>query len=277
MILKGSQRGGGKTLALHLMNGEQNEHVEVHEVKGFLSNNLGNAFKEAHAVSKGTHCKQYLFSLSLSPPEQESVPVDVFEDAVKRAEKKLGLEDQPRVVVYHEKEGRRHAHCVWSRINVETMKAVNLSHYKSKLNHLAKELYLENGWELPRGFMDKRFRDPTTYTLAEWQQARRMVVDPKLLKATLKDCWTVSDSKGAFINVLKERGFFLAQGDRRGFVAVNYKGEVLSLSRWMDVKKKEMTARLGDPKTLPTVSEVKAEIGRNMTRTLKRYEKDLDG
>lgn len=54
MILKGSQRGGGKALALHLMNGEQNEHVEVHEVKGFLSNSVSSAFKEAHAVSKGT-------------------------------------------------------------------------------------------------------------------------------------------------------------------------------------------------------------------------------
>ena len=29
MILKGSQRGGAKQLALHLMKTEENEHVEI--------------------------------------------------------------------------------------------------------------------------------------------------------------------------------------------------------------------------------------------------------
>ncbi|MEQ9314408.1 MAG: hypothetical protein RLN72_01065, partial [Henriciella sp.] len=114
MILKGSQRGGGQALAVHLMRTDENEHVEVHELRGFAADDLPGAFKEAQAVSRATRCRQFLFSLSLNPPDTENVPVAVFEAAIDRVEEKVGLDGQPRVVVFHEKEGRRHAHCVWS-------------------------------------------------------------------------------------------------------------------------------------------------------------------
>jgi hypothetical protein len=52
MILKGSQRGGAKQLAYHLLKTEENEHVEVHEVRGFMSDDLHGALKEIHAVSQ---------------------------------------------------------------------------------------------------------------------------------------------------------------------------------------------------------------------------------
>ena len=41
MILNGNQRGGAKDLALHLMKAE-NERVEIHELRGFMSDNLYN-------------------------------------------------------------------------------------------------------------------------------------------------------------------------------------------------------------------------------------------
>jgi len=130
MILKGNQRAGGIQLAKHLLNKIENDHVTVHEVRGFISNNITGAFKEAYAISQGTRCKQFLFSLSLSPPETEIVPISTFEDAIKDIEKHIGLEKQPRAIVFHEKEGRRHAHAVWSRIDLESMTAINLPHYK---------------------------------------------------------------------------------------------------------------------------------------------------
>lgn len=45
MILKGSQRAGGANLATHLMRTDDNEHVDLHEVRGFASNDLKEAFK----------------------------------------------------------------------------------------------------------------------------------------------------------------------------------------------------------------------------------------
>ncbi|MFC3969108.1 hypothetical protein ACFOVS_13380, partial [Rhizobium lemnae] len=65
MILKGSQRGSGQNLAAHLLKMEDNEHVSLHELRGFASQDLHGAFKEIEAVSLGTRCRNYLFSLSL--------------------------------------------------------------------------------------------------------------------------------------------------------------------------------------------------------------------
>ena len=37
MILKASQRAGGMRLAAHLLKTEDNEHVEIHEISGFVA------------------------------------------------------------------------------------------------------------------------------------------------------------------------------------------------------------------------------------------------
>lgn len=54
------------------MKTEDNEHVDVHELRGFMSDDLKSAFHETYAVSRGTRAKQYLFSLSLNPPQNEN-------------------------------------------------------------------------------------------------------------------------------------------------------------------------------------------------------------
>jgi hypothetical protein len=66
MILKASQRGGGRQLALHLLNDKDNEHVHLYELRGFTADDLEGAFKESYAVSRGTRAKQFLF---LTVPE----------------------------------------------------------------------------------------------------------------------------------------------------------------------------------------------------------------
>ncbi len=247
MVLKGSQCAGGTQLAIHLLKTDDNEHVEIHEVSGFVSDAPMDAFKEAYAISRGTKCRQFLFSLSLSPPEKESVPVCIFEQAIANIEKKIGLAGQPRVIVFHEKEGRRHAHCVWSSIDVDRMKAINLPHFKLKLRDTSRELYLENNWQMPRGLVNSEERNPLNFTQAEWQQAKRVKQDPRAIKAAFQDCWAISDSRAAFAQALEERGYYLAKGDRRGFVAVDWRGEKYAVSRWVGIKAKDVTARLEYP------------------------------
>lgn len=221
MIIKASKRGGARQMAKHLMNGEQNEHVRVHEVSGFASETIGGALNEIHAISKGTRCSRFMFSLSLSPPQNEKVPVAAFEDALTKIEKKLGLENQPRVIVFHEKHGRRHAHCVWSRIDAKEMKAIDQPFFKNKLKDISKQLYLDHGWQLPKGFIDKSQKNPLNFTRAEWQQAARTNQNPKTIKANLQQCWARSDDKKSFEQALLESGYWLAKGDKRGFVAID--------------------------------------------------------
>ena len=275
MILKGSQRGGARQLAAHLLKVEENEHVEIHEISGFVSNDLDGALREIYAISQSTRCKQFMFSLSLNPPEKESVPIEYFEKALADIEKDLKLEGQPRAIVFHEKEGRRHCHAVWSRIDTDEMKAINLPYFKMKLQDISRQLYFQYGWQMPRGFLNKEERNPLNYTLAEWQQTKRLDEDPKILKQLFQDCWAVSNSHKSFAAALNKYGYALAKGDRRGFVAVDYQGEVFSISRWTRLKTKQLNERLGNTDALPTVAAVKRELGRQMTARLRGYVKEM--
>lgn len=270
MIFKASQRGNGQELAAHLLRMDDNEHVRLHELRGFASDDLRDAFREAEFISKATKCSQYL-SLSLNPPADARVPVEVFESAIERIEERLGLEGQPRAVVFHEKEGRLHAHAVWSRIDADTMTARQMSFFKQKLMGVSRELYLEHGWSMPRGMANAAERDPTRFSLAEWQQAKRQKIDPRWLKSTLQDCWKRSDNQASFVGALSERGFFLARGDKRGFVVLDHQGEVWSLPRMLDLKTKEVRQRLGDGDALKSVDDTKAVIGQRMTPAIRRH------
>lgn len=276
MILKGSQRGNAAQLARHLLNDRDNEHIELHEIRGFMSGDLTGSLQEAEMVAKGTRCTKFLFSLSMSPPALETVPIEVFETSVEMIEQKLGLAGQPRAIVFHEKEGRRHAHVVWSRIDGDTMTAKPLPYFKNRLMDVSRELYLENNWDMPKGMIDRELRNPLNMTRAEWEQAQRTKQDPRLVKAALRACWESSDSAMALKNALEERGCFVARGDRRGFVAVDIRGEVFSLSRAMGVKTRELNGRLGDPQDLPTVATTKAKIASRMTEQLKKYLNEVE-
>lgn len=51
MILKASERGDGAQLARYLLALRENDHVELHDVRGFASDDLRGAFCEADAIA----------------------------------------------------------------------------------------------------------------------------------------------------------------------------------------------------------------------------------
>ncbi|GJM00027.1 MAG: hypothetical protein DHS20C07_17060 [Methyloligella sp.] len=274
MILVGNQRGGARDLAKHLQK-EENERVELDELRGFASDNLDDALLESHAISRVTKCKQHLFSLSINPPKNEEVSKEDFRKAILKAEERLRLNDQPRAIVFHEKYGddgelRRHAHAVWCRIDTENLKAVQLSFSKQKMQEVSKELYIEHNWTMPKGHLNKELTDKRNFTLSEWQQAKRAGKDPKQQKTMFQDTWATSDSKEAFANALKEQGYVLAKGDRRGFVAVDHEGEVYSVSRWVGIKAKQVRERMGNDEGLPSVNKAHGQAGMMVAERLKQ-------
>ncbi|UWR87814.1 relaxase/mobilization nuclease domain-containing protein [Phaeobacter inhibens] len=271
MILKASQRSGAAALADHLMNSLDNDHVELLETRGFMAEDLHGAFAEVYAISKATRCRQFLFSLSLNPPQDHVASEDQFLDAADRIEERLGLGGQPRAIVIHEKEGRRHAHVVWSRIDGAELKAINLPHFKNKLRDLSRDLFLDHGWELPKGLQSYGVKSPLNFTLKEWQQAKRTGIDPREIKQIFQSAWERSDSQTGFKNALEERGYFLAKGDRRGFVALDVDGNLYSIPKWTDLKSKEVRARFGDPGSLPSVAETRADLNRKVTHQMRGY------
>ena len=276
MILDGNKRGSMMEMARHLMNGDENDHVEVHEVRGFVADDVLGAMKEVDALCRGTKARQGLFSVSLSPPPNENVRIEVFEAAIARIEERNGLADQPRVVVFHEKNGRRHCHAVWSRIDAETMTAIPQPFFKMKLREISREMYLENGWRMPRGLVNSSERDLRNFSLDQWQQAKRIGRDAKELRQIMQECLAMSDTTKSFAKALEERGLYLAKGDRRGHVAVTYEGEVLSIARYTGKKSKDVEARLGPSGTLRSVEETKAYIAGTIVPKLQHLRDNAD-
>ncbi len=271
MILKGKQRSNGRQLGLYLLKIDKNEHVEVHEIRGFMSDELPLAFGEIDAISKGTRATQPFFSLSINPPPNERVSIEDFQAAIEQIEQKLSLENQPRAIVFHEQGGRRHAHVVWSRIDANEMKAINLPYFKMKLLDVTKELFLKHGWKMPAGLVDRNDRNPLNFSREEWQQTRRVKLPTKEIKRIFQESWAISDSRQAFAQALLSQGFVLARGDRRGFVALDHRGEVYAVAKYTGVRTKAVREKLGNLQNLPSVETVKEEIASKFSEKLKLH------
>lgn len=270
MIIVASQRGGAIKHGRHLLKSE-NEHITVHEVSGYMADDVMGACKEDQAIARGTQCNQHIFTASFNAPEGEEVTTEDYINAINLFQNRQGLDGQPRMIIFHEKEGRRHAHATWSRIDRETMTAKQMSHFKRKAQEVSRELFIEHGWKMPEGLAKNGQRNPLNFTLAEWQQAKRMGQSAKDIKASIQDAWVISDSKRSFEQAMSERGFYLAKGDKRGHVAVTHEGEVLSIARMIGGKAKEVKTRLGNPNELPSVDEKKEQIAKDMTPVIEQY------
>jgi hypothetical protein len=257
MILKGNQRGGGSQLAIHLMNSFDNEVVEVADVRGSVAQDLSGAFAEWAAESRGTKCKKYIYSLSLSPDQaQGRLTREQYLDLIARTERSLKLVGQPRAVVFHEKRDkdgvlRQHAHAIWSRIDTEKTKAVQIAHDHLKLRTVAREFARDYGLELPDGMKKDgkrdRFNDRAKQeNLGEKQQQERTGIDKEQRMAEIAACWTATKTGPEFVRAMEDKGYYLARGDQRDYVVIDLYGEIHSLSRQLGgvAKKKELVDRL---------------------------------
>jgi hypothetical protein len=262
---QGQSARGGQALAAHLTNTRDNDHVELHEVRGFLSNDLAGAFREVEAAAAGTRCQQPFFSVSLNPPKGHNATIEDFENAADLIEAKFPeLKGQPRTLIFHEKEGRRHCHAVWSRIN-ERGRAAQLSHSREKLKDVSRAMYAAMGIEAPAGIRERHRRDPLNYDLDTWQQAKRLGEDPRDLKKIIQEAWAVSDDRTSFERALEQNALHLARGDRRGFVIVHHTGEAMSLTRYGEIGTRDLKARLGPPEHLRTVDQVRTMLTEHTT------------
>lgn len=268
MILKGSQRANGGDLAIHLMNGFDNESVELADLRGAVADDLFGAFAEFEAVAAGTRAEKYLYSLSINP--HEPLTRDQYMEAITVIEERLGLQGQPRAVVFHVKPdgdgiGREHCHVVWSRIDIGAMKAIHMSHDKSKLMDCACDLAHRFGHELPPGLKawdEKRpfKKDKLEPSHAEKAQTDESGITTEQRRQEITAAYEQADGAEAFRAALDGKGYVLARGDKRGFVVIDQQCDVHSLTRYVKGHKaREIKAKLAglDPADLPSVDQAK--------------------
>lgn len=256
MIPKASQRGGGQKLATHLLNQFDNDKVEVADLRGAVAQDLHGALHEWYAQSKATKCIKYLYSLSINPDQAKyDLTREQYFEFIARVQKKLGLDQQPRIVVFHTKHGRLHGHAVWSRILPDAGKAVHIDHDRYKLQDVAREFAHDHGLPLPPGMEKKGSSDKQKQSdLKEKQQQERSGTSKEEHMAAITAVWYEhNEDPHAFVKALEKASYHLArsateryQGDKGRYVVVDHAGEVHALARQIEgVRTKQIKALLG--------------------------------
>ncbi len=279
MIPFASQRSGGQDLATHLQNDLDNDYQEVAEIRGAIADDLHGAFAEWELQAKGlTKCKNYLYSMSINPWEKVNGPMtrEQYTDYIDRAEERLGLSGQPRAVVFHIKDGREHAHVVWSRIDVANEKAVQMSFDHQSLMMVTREFARDHGLTLPDGYekgRESRSRQNTLYE--QYHQNNTGITKEERMEQVTK-AWRESDSPQSFVTALSEAGYMLATGNRP-YLIVDIYGYHSALPRMIDdktVRAKDLQAFLGKdfpPEVLPSLEEARTHA-KNTREKIKQHQ-----
>ena len=156
------------------------------------------------------------------------------------------------------------------------MKAVELPFDRTKLMDVARELHIHHGWQMPKGLVDQSLTDPKNYSLAQYQQAKRIGKKARDIKTAFQDAWAISDNGAAFHHAMQERGYTLAR-DKKRVIALDRFGEVYAVARWVGVKTKDVRAKLGKDYPLPGIEAAKAQNAAVMSKTLNAHQTSLRG
>lgn len=265
MIINGKSAGSVGFWSSHLQREDTNDRAEVMEISGLLSTNLESALREMQAIAGGSRCgENFMYQANINPRDNERLTPEQWKQAVDTLEKKLGLEGHQRVVVEHEKEGRVHRHVIWNRVDVDTLRTAPMRFNYYEHERTARELEEKLGLSQTKSLHGERRpegRPERPSDLWERNAAAKTGIDPQDIKAELTDLWRKTDSGKAFAAALEERGYILAQGDRRDFCVVDHAGTAHSPARRVEgVKAKDVKERFADidRATLPTVAEARA-------------------
>ncbi len=281
-IIKSNIRANGVDLAYHLQRTVDkdgfDQTFEIAEVRGTVADDVMGAFKEMEAVAAGTKGTKPLFSLSINP--SEPMTREQYATAIDQLEEAHNLVGQPRVVVFHNKKGREHAHVVWSRVDAENMKIIHNSFDRQRNRDMARKLAHQFGHKLPEGLEKDRgtdrFNERSRKNWAEYNQEKRTGITKDQRITEITAAYREADNGASFVHALEERGYHLAQGQRRAYVVVDMAGEVFSVSRHVeDAKAREIKIKLADrpSEKLPSVERARVFIaGRAMAQAERSRE-----
>lgn len=271
MIINGGDRRASGFFAWHLGNAEKNENVLLSDIRGLASKDIQGCFQEMETVASGTRCKNWFYHANLNPCEDEQLTVEQWAWAIDRLEKELGLEGHARFVVEHEKKGRTHRHVVWSRIDTDKMRAVNIAHNYRKHEQVSRAVERKFGLEKVQNvFKPEREGERPERRPEAWETFRGQEkgLDVDKMKKEITELWRSADSPEAFVVALQQNDYVLAKGDRRNFCIVDKRGDSHSLARriagWRAKTLDEKLAGI-DRDSLPTVKEA-ADLQRKLQR-----------
>jgi hypothetical protein len=238
MIINGGSRSNGAFFAKHLMDAETNEEVTLCELRNLASTNIADAFREMEAVALATWCKNYFYHANLNPRDDELLTAEQWQIATDTLERRLGLMDTARFVVEHVKKGRTHRHVIWSRIDVNAMRAVPMTDDYEKHQAVARELERTFGLRPEQSVLGKNCakgkrpsRRPRTW---ESFRGQKSGIDVRELTSTVTALYRSSSSGSQFAKLLASNGCTLVRGKHAEFCIRDSAGHLHSLLRRLD-------------------------------------------
>jgi hypothetical protein len=261
MIITGKSRNNAAQAADYLSKQGQNERTELIGTRGTLSEDIAGACAEMEAIAAGSKCKNFLYHLTINPPEGKTFTPEQWEMATALAEKKLGLENAQRVIVEHEKKGRVHRHFLYNRVDQESIKAVRMGWNYAKHEETGAEI--EKLFDLektPRAFIkdDGSPRANIAPTEKEIEEGKRKGVSvPKWRKECRAIVAGTNGTGAEIIEALESHGHMVARGDKVSFLLLDPSGTPHRMGGSLGIRKKEFDEIFKDidPANLPSVEE----------------------
>ena len=199
----------------------------------------------------------FLYQANINPAPGEELTDVQWREAVDLLEERLKFKGHQRVVVEHVKEGRRHFHVIWNRVNAETLKVVDITNnYKAHTN-TARELERRFGLATTTEARNDAERPKPLW---EQRAAERSGIDHDQVADDVTRLWHETKSGPEFQAGLERAGYLLARGDKRDFCIVDPAGDVHSLARRIrGVSTNQVRERLADidRNRLPSVANAR--------------------
>ncbi|GAA4457923.1 relaxase/mobilization nuclease domain-containing protein [Rurimicrobium arvi] len=235
MVIRGNTRGNGRQLAYYLLAPGENDHIRILDADGWDEMSeveFSNLLYDMSVTAELTKSKKGLYHAQINPAIGEDKLMDDAKwfQAADILAKELGLENQRRAIVLHEKKGRIHAHCVWERYDHDKGKMVSDS-----FSRLAQD----------------RARMEMERILEQEKTPRRNKNRPEL-KATLTELWQNTKTSKEFMREVDKAGYMLAEGTlRHPFMVVDENGRTYDLVRQLKgVRIKEVRERMRGAKLI---------------------------
>lgn len=235
MVIRGGTRGNGRQLAHYLLNKGENDFVQILEADGWAQIqpvDFSNLLYDMSVTAELTKSKKGLYHAQINPAigEDKFMDTERWLQSADILGKELGLDNQRRAIVLHEKKGRVHAHVVWERYDHDTGKIVSDS-----FSRLAQD----------------RARMEMERVLDLQKTPRRNAHRPEL-KATLTELWQNTKTAKEFMREVDKAGYMLAEGTlRHPFMVVDEHGRTYDLVRQIKgVRIKEVRERMRGAKLI---------------------------
>ncbi len=227
--------------------------------------------------AQGTKCENPFYQMNINPAPGEHLTEQDWDRAREIAEKKHGLEGQPYFMVMHVKHGREHPHFIYSRIDIDNMRAISDSHDARKNHAIAPRD--RAGVRIAKNHRPLR---PGTGNAApgarpkkyEMYRDKRNGLDTRDIQAEVTELFQQSHNGKDFQAALEQHGYHLVTG-RRGLLILDSAGKEHSLARRCGVPMSEIVAFMRDVhmKAVPTVEQARAQY---QERKIAGLEADRD-